>query len=457
MPRGFSIYKLGFLSLVVAAVITHLLPWLGVFQYQAREEARAAALTAGLAAVEAAEYDKAVPLLRPSAERGDQRAIVKLAEAIAFDTKQDVDEETLWFPKAAAIDPNAVFQIATKLETTSWGLENTIDLYAAASRNGSQGAQSRLGQIYQGAQLAFEKDDKEKGLEFATLLARTGEFWPQSHDLLVEHLYTMEGHRDDFFEALGSVYDRAKSGDRYAALDLGRTFSMTPLVKGAVRDHQLAVGWLQIAAQGVQLEPEDAATAMYWLGVEYHRCDNACRDDERALLWFKLAAAACDKIGTDDISPPCDGARGASLMLTSQLDETRRNRVDQIVLEWTKGNKAAAFAPIPAELLHPEPLMALNKETMTNGGSSDQFAVLGSFNGLDEARLHLWIARNMEGAPLDPARSVLECSGNTKPYSALVGPSSTTDLKQVCRSAKAPSCIRVTRSQLVSNCSDAAS
>jgi hypothetical protein len=271
----------------------------------------------------------------------------------------------------------------------------------------------------------------------------------------VQHLYTLEGERDDLFEALGSVYERAKGGDAFAALDLGRTFSVSPLLQGAARDHQVAVGWLQIAAQYDVTHPDNAAAAMYWLGVEHLRCADDCRNDERALLWFALAELTCNKIGTDDLAPPCNGARGANSMLRARLDATSLARVDQLTRQWARGDKAAVVIPISADVLFSEPLTPVSREKMDGeGNSTDQFAWLGEFDGLDEAQLQLWIARHIDKSPPITGRVVMECGGgNPQKYFAVVGPAPDAELKLLCKTSKAPSCRRVSRAHLVEMCS----
>jgi TPR repeat protein len=449
---GRSLVRFGVLGLGIAWAISASLPWLGVVQYQAREEARIAALAEGLKAVDAGRYEEAIPLLLPSAKRGDKRAILKLAEAIAFDSRQDADEEALWFAKAAAINPVIVYQLATKLEATSWGLENTIDLYDEAARNGSGDARARLARVYQDAQLALDGGDEEAGLELASLLAGTGEYWDWSHDLFIAHADPVKTDEGVFFDALRSVYKRAKDGDAYAALDLGRSFSSSPLVEGAARDHQLAVGWLQLAAIDDDLSYEDAAAAMYWLGLEYVRCGPECRDDTRALLWFTLADQTCSRIGTDELYRPCVLAKGASLGLRAGLTKDQLDRVSALAREWSQGHKASALAPIPSDVLHPAPLQPTPRDALATANADDYFLWLGSFDELNEAELQLWTARHIDGIP--SAGSVaLECRGSLTKYAAAIGPAPSSALKQICqRKIRNSDCRKVSRSQLIEMC-----
>jgi hypothetical protein len=244
--------------------------------------ARADDLDVAIAAIKQGEYEKALKILKPLAEKGDAQAQYNLGQCYfsGWGVAKDWKQAETWLRKSAAQGHEWAKVL---LGYTVDGLgkhEEAAKIYAWAAEKGVAAAQVRLGQMYAKG-LGVEQNLGEAARLYE-LAAKQGDAAGQAE--LAQMLASgSAGVAKDVARARGLAQASAKQGNAKGQVLLG--IMLAEGWGGAPDAKQAVKWWLRAAAQ-----EED--TAMLMLGRAYKNGQGVAADPAEGFKWFLLAAKA---------------------------------------------------------------------------------------------------------------------------------------------------------------------
>jgi TPR repeat protein len=243
---------------------------------------RADDIDVAIEAIQQGEYEKALKILKPLAEKGDAQAQYNLGQCYfsGWGVAKDWEQAEKWLRKAAAQDHEWAKVL---LGYTVDGLgkhEEAAKIYAWAAEKGVAAAQVRLGQMYAKG-LGVEQNMRE-AVRLYELAAKQGEAAGQAE--LAQILANGNAVvAKDVARARELAQASAKQGNAKGQVLLG--IMLSEGWGGAPDAKQAVKWWLRAAAQ-------DEDTAMTMLGWAYQNGRGVGADPAEAFKWYLLAAKA---------------------------------------------------------------------------------------------------------------------------------------------------------------------
>lgn len=251
--------------------------------------AQADALEEGRVAIGAGDYAKALRVLTPLAKKGHPVAQNGLGVLYlnGWGVKQDFQGALQWFRKAAEQEePRAQFNLGRMYDQgrgLSKDYEEAVKWYRKSADQGYPPGQSLLAGMY--AQGDGVPQDYAEAMKWYRRAAENGDAVAQAR---IGFMYVEgQGVPKDYVEAEKWFRQAAAQEHPLGYYWLGRLYFEGWGVKKDLRE---AIRWLEMPAA------RDSAEAQYSLGLIYaNGGEDVKRDDVKAILWFRRAAAQGDK------------------------------------------------------------------------------------------------------------------------------------------------------------------
>jgi TPR repeat protein len=254
----------------------------------------AGTLEEGVAAFEAKQYEKAVPLLQTAADKGASKAQGLLARLYAkgWGVAKDRSVALKWARLAAKQNDAAGQNVLGVCYRNGFGVEKNyseaLKWFRRAVDQGDALGQSNLGFMYRNG-YGVDQNYGE-ALKWFRLAADQGDAFGQAQ---VGYMYLNGyGVSIDYADALEWFRLAAEQGDEMSQGNLGYMYRDG---LGVVKDYAEAVRWFQLAAN------QGGSWSQNELGRMYLSGHGVSKDYAQALNWFRLSANQGDSHGQANV------------------------------------------------------------------------------------------------------------------------------------------------------------